>query len=261
MVKTESATQGLLQYQVFQRSCCAKSLTPPTSEHPTILLCCERYCCHTLPTCQAGTFESYVMCTVLCRHRYHISPHSVMLTAIRGLLFAPHCTCASRHEPQQSSAPVLGIAVPKTLQHNAGCALDDRAAVTAATPTHRAACLVRQASKGGRLWSHDRKGEAQLLLGFCRMIAETGDWWRTFSILRMTSSPSPRTRPKTTCFWSSHSVLAHVTKNWHPLVLGPLFACGLTRVPSGLPRWGGTKALPLPPVQDQQRLDAQGAVF
>ena len=29
------------------------------------------------------------------------------------------------------------------------------------------------------------------------------------------------TLPKTTCLLSSHSVLLHVTKNWHPLELGP----------------------------------------
>ena len=46
----------------------------------------------------------------------------------------------------------------------------------------------------------------------------------TFSTLRITSRPSPRTLPNTTCFPSSHSHLPHVTKNWHPLVLGPLFA-------------------------------------
>jgi hypothetical protein len=48
----------------------------------------------------------------------------------------------------------------------------------------------------------------------------------TFSILRTTSMPSPSTRPNTTCFWSSQSALAQVTKNWHPLVSFPLLACG-----------------------------------
>ena len=47
----------------------------------------------------------------------------------------------------------------------------------------------------------------------------------TFSILRTTSKPSPSTLPNTTCLPSSQSVLAQVMKNWHPFVLGPLFAC------------------------------------
>ena len=46
----------------------------------------------------------------------------------------------------------------------------------------------------------------------------------TFSSLRTTRSPSPRTRPNTTCLSSSHSVLAQVMKNWHPLESGPLLA-------------------------------------
>lgn len=32
------------------------------------------------------------------------------------------------------------------------------------------------------------------------------------------------TLPNTTCLLSSHSALAVVMKNWHPLVFGPLFA-------------------------------------
>ena len=39
--------------------------------------------------------------------------------------------------------------------------------------------------------------------------------------------PSPSTRPNTTCFWSSQSALAHVRKNWQPLVSLPLLACAL----------------------------------
>ena len=41
-------------------------------------------------------------------------------------------------------------------------------------------------------------------------------------ILRV-SSVLP-TLPNTTCLLSSHSALAVVMKNWHPLVFGPLFA-------------------------------------
>lgn len=37
------------------------------------------------------------------------------------------------------------------------------------------------------------------------------------------------TRPNTTCLLSSHSVLLQVMKNWHPFVLGPLFA--IDRIP------------------------------
>lgn len=46
--------------------------------------------------------------------------------------------------------------------------------------------------------------------------------------LRTTSSPSSITRPNTTCLLSSQSLLAHVMKNWQPLELGPLLACGCT---------------------------------
>ena len=45
----------------------------------------------------------------------------------------------------------------------------------------------------------------------------------TFSIFLTTRRPSI-TLPKTTCLSSRKSHLVHVMKNWHPFVLGPLFA-------------------------------------
>ena len=50
----------------------------------------------------------------------------------------------------------------------------------------------------------------------------------TFSIFLMMSRPSI-TLPNTTCFPSRKSHFAHVTKNWQPLVPGPLFA--MERIP------------------------------
>ena len=44
----------------------------------------------------------------------------------------------------------------------------------------------------------------------------------TFSIFRITSRPSPITRPNTTCLLSSHSVFASVRKNWQPFELALL---------------------------------------
>mmetsp|Transcript_18963 Transcript_18963/g.22697 ORF Transcript_18963/g.22697 Transcript_18963/m.22697 type:complete len:226 (+) Transcript_18963:230-907(+) len=57
----------------------------------------------------------------------------------------------------------------------------------------------------------------------------------TFSILRTTSSPSPITRPNTTCFPSNQSVFAQEMKNWQPFVLGPLLAMESSPGPVCLP--------------------------